>query len=129
MKNVRDILRSKQAHFYRVLPDMSVEEARQRMNCQHTDYLIVMNEEGQFLGLLTEHDIAFRAILQDQFLGLKAVRDIMNSSLPAVDTSHSPEDCIRIMRSFGVRHLPVFSDHDFAGVLTADDILQEMVCF
>ena len=128
MKNVKDILARKQFHFHKVLPGISVEEARQRMYCQHMDYLIVMDEDDRFVGLLTEHDIAVRAILQDQFLGLMQVREIMNTQLPAVDIAHKAEDCIRIMRRFDVRHLPVFDEHNFVGVLSADDILEEMVC-
>ena len=32
------------------------------MNCEETDNLVVIDEEGKFLGVVTEHDIASKAL-------------------------------------------------------------------
>lgn len=127
MENVTVLLAKKQSHFNKISPNSTISDALCRMSCQNTDYLIVMDEDERFLGLLTEHDIATKAIFNNRSITLTKVNQMMNTRLPAADSDDSVEDCMRLMRRFNVRYVPVFKNLNFLGVVSSDDILQEAV--
>jgi signal-transduction protein with cAMP-binding, CBS, and nucleotidyltransferase domain len=127
MENVTVLLAKKQSHFNKISPNSTISDAICRMTCQNTDYLIVMDEDERFLGLLTEHDIATKAIFSNRSITLTKVNQMMNTRLPAADSDDTVEDCMRLMRRFNVRYVPVFKNLNFLGVVSSDDIIQEAV--
>jgi signal-transduction protein with cAMP-binding, CBS, and nucleotidyltransferase domain len=127
MENVTVLLAKKQSHFNKISPNSTISDAICRMTCQNTDYLIVMDEDERFQGLLTEHDIATKAIFSNRSITLTKVNQMMNTRLPAADSDDTVEDCMRLMRRFNVRYVPVFKNLNFLGVVSSDDIIQEAV--
>lgn len=127
MEKVTFILSRKERHFHTVKPSCSVSDAIAQMNCENVDYLVVMDDNNHYIGLLSEHDVASRFNSLPASPGNTPVRELMNSRLPVATTDDTVETCMRLMRQFQVRHLPVFEDLSFMGVVTADDILDEAV--
>lgn len=127
MENITTILARKQTHFNKISPNSLLRDALGRMSNHHTDHLIVTDEEDNFLGLLTEHEIVSRTFLNNPLSELTAVSEIMNTRLPVADASDTIEDCMRLMKRFNVRYLPVFEDLHFLGIISTDDILYEAV--
>jgi len=127
MKRIITILAAKQTHFYKISPESTIKDALVRMSSHHTDHLIVTNEEDHFIGLLTEHEIVNRSFASDPLTELTKVGDVMNTSLPVADITDTFEDCMRLMKQFGVRYLPVFDGMDFLGVVSSDDLLHQAV--
>jgi len=127
MENITTILAKKQAHFNKISPNSSVSDALCRMSCQHTDYLIVIDDEENFLGLLTEHDIATKTIFNNQSITSTRVKTVMNRNWPVADAGQSVEYCMKLMRRFNVRYVPVFDNLNFVGVVSSEDIIQEAV--
>lgn len=127
MENITVILEQKQPHFNRISPQSTVSDALCRMACQQADYLIVMDEDDQFLGLITDHDIATKTIFHNKAIHTTAVREIMNTHLPIAETEQTVDECMQLMKRYHVRYLPVFQEHNFAGIISAQDILEEAV--
>ena len=67
MEKVTIILNRKESHFNYISPACSLDEALCRMNCEGTDHLVVIDEDGRFNGVITEHDIASKAVLEKTF--------------------------------------------------------------
>ncbi len=126
MEKVTTVLARKRPYFNTVSSDVTISDALHRMSCENTDCLIVM-EEGSFLGVLTEHDIASKAMFTGRPLNKTAVKEMMNTRLPVATSDDSLERCMKLMRQFNVRYLPVFENFDFCGIVSSDDILQEAV--
>jgi signal-transduction protein with cAMP-binding, CBS, and nucleotidyltransferase domain len=126
MEKVTEILSRKQPHFKHISPACSVDDALCRMSCQNTDYLIVMDEDNNFLGLITEHDIARRKIFEKEPSSKSEVRDMMNTNFPLADASDTLEQCLTVMKRFHTRYLPVFNELSFMDVISSDDILEEV---
>ena len=126
MEKVMNILSRKQPYFNTVSPSSSIGDALSRMSCENTDYLIVMENE-QFLGVLTEHDITSKVMFNSRPFNQTSVKETMNTRLPVANSDATLEGCIRLMRQFNVRYVPVFENYHFCGVLSSDDILQEAV--
>lgn len=127
MEKVTEILSRKQHHFHKVSPGCSVSEALCRMSSQNTDYLIVLDDNENFLGLLTEHDIARRTIFGNKSFTTMEVSEIMNTRFPVADADDTVEQCMRAMKRYNVRYLPVFDNHSFLGIISTDDIVREAV--
>ena len=127
MEKVTEILARKQTHFKKISPTCSISDALCRMSSQDTDYLIVMDDNENFLGLLTEHDVATKTIFANRPLAKTGVNEMMNTRLPIADADDSVEHCMKVMRRYHVRYLPVFNHLIFLGIISSDDILEEAV--
>jgi len=95
------------------------------MNSQHTEYLIVMDDDKNYLGLLTEHDVANKIIFPNKPLVKTKVLEVMNNRLPFVSLDDTVEVCLKTMLRYNIRHLPVFHNLSFCGVISTEDILEE----
>lgn len=127
MEKVTEILARKQPHFKKISPTCSISDALGRMSSQNTDYLIVMDDNENFLGLLTEHDVASKTMFAPQPLAKTRVDEMMNTRLPVANADDTVEQCMKVMRRYNVRYLPVFNSLHFLGIVSSDDILQEAV--
>jgi len=110
-----------------VAPESSVTDALQQMSCENVDYLVVINDDERFLGILSDHDITTKVIFGRKPLNKTSVREIMNTRLPVATTEDTVEKCMRTMRQHNVRFLPVFEGFNFRGVVSSDDIIHEVV--
>lgn len=128
MEKVTTILDKKQTHFNKISPECSISEALYRMSSQkNMEYLIVVNDDEKFLGLLTEHDITRKTLLTRLPVEITTVQEIMNTRLPFADVEDTVEHCMRLMKQYNTRYLPVFDGFRFHGIISGDDILEEAV--
>jgi CBS domain-containing protein len=128
MEKVTAILDKKQTHFNKISPDCSISEALYRMSGQkNMEYLIVVDDDEKFLGLLTEHDVARKTLLSRLPIENTSVQSIMNTRLPFADVEDTVEHCMRLMKRYNTRYLPVFDGFRFRGIISGDDILEEAV--
>lgn len=127
MERITSILDTKQMHLHTVSPDSFVTNALQQMRSENVDYLVVINDDERFMGLLTDHDVATKIIFGKKSLNKALVREIMNTRLPVATTEDTVEKCMRVMRQHNVRFLPVFDGFDFKGIVSSDDIIYEVV--
>ena len=128
MEKVTNILSRKHPNFNTILPDCCIDDALHQMHCENVDHLVVLDGNA-FLGILSEHDITSKGIFSNKPLSLVYVKDIMNTALPLATIDDSIERCMRLMRQFNVRYMPVFEDRTFKGVISVDDILQEAISY
>jgi predicted transcriptional regulator len=127
MEKITNILSKKQPHFHTVSPESSTSNALSQMCCENVDYLVVIDDDELYLGLITEHDIASGVIAINKQLGKIKVRDIMNKRLPVATTEDTVEKCMQLMRQHHIRYLPVFENFLFRGIVSSEDILDEAV--
>ncbi|MFZ1312681.1 MAG: CBS domain-containing protein [Chitinophagaceae bacterium] len=127
MEKVTSILERKQFHFKKISPSCSISDALCRMSSHNTDYLIVMDDNDNFLGLLTEHDVASKTIFLKQPLAKASVNEMMNTRLPFADVDDTVEECMKAMKRYHVKYLPVFKNLVLMGIVSTDDILDEAV--
>ena len=51
----------------------------------------------------------------------------MNTRIPFADVNNTVEHCMRLMKQYNTRYLPVFEGFNFRGIISSDDILEEAV--
>ncbi len=125
MEKITVILNRKESHFANISALCSIDEALCRMSSEGVDHLAVMDEEGRFMGVITEHDIASKAVMEKMSLVKTNVKRLVNSHLPIASTEDTVEQCLHRMQQHHVKLLPVFEGFLFRGIISSDDILSE----
>ncbi len=105
----------------------SVRTAAQRMGTRNVGTLVVLNELGRPVGILTDRDVAVRVVGQGRDPYATTVGSVMTEDLETVHDGTSIEDALRRMRSRGVRRLPVTNGAgECLGMVSLDDILAHL---
>ena len=127
MTTVRKLLDDKSHQsLVTIAPDRSTYEALQIMAEKDIGAVIVM-ENGQYLGLLTEREYARRIVLHGKTSRHTPVGETMNRSLPSVSADTTLDDCMALMTEQRVRYLPVFENNELIGVVSIGDVVKNVI--
>lgn len=124
MYSTKQLLNEKGRDIYRVKPDAQVLEAIEIMAAHNVGALVVMDDDDQLVGLVSERDYARKVILKGKASRTTPVNEIMSSRVVTVTESHSLDDCLSIMTKHSIRHLPVVEDGAVVGVLAIGDLVR-----
>lgn len=107
--------------------EMSIPEAAQLMRRHHVGDLVVVNEvDGKRVpvGIVTDRDIVIEIIARSLDLDDFSVGDIMSPQLVSVQEKEGIFETIRLMRTKGIRRIPVVNQEGgLEGIVSVDDIL------
>lgn len=104
----------------------SVLAAGERMWSSAVGSLVVVDEDGAPVGIVTDRDIALRVVAADRDPAATVVAEICSSPLVSVDDDTRVDEAIRTMRGNGLRRLPVTRDGRPIGMLAYDDVLRSL---
>jgi signal-transduction protein with cAMP-binding, CBS, and nucleotidyltransferase domain len=123
---VRNLLRQKALSLWSVSPDATVYEAIQQMSEKHVGALVVLSG-GHLAGIITERDYARKVILMGRHSADTQVRDIMTTPVLYVTPEQSVSECMRLMSSRRVRHLPVMEGDKVTAMLSIGDLVNWII--
>ena len=104
--------------------DATARVAAQRMASRNVGSLLVVDDRRRVLGVVTDRDLALRVVAQGRDPHLTPVAEVMTPHPDTVSEQTSVEDALAVMRSRGVRRLPVVGPGGaLAGVVSVDDVL------
>src|ERR1700733_8924765 len=126
MKKVSDILSRKGADVIAIDGGTTVLEALKLMSDKNIGS-VVITENGEYAGLLTERDYARKVILQGKSSFETPVREIMSTGLPRILPDNSVETCMHIMSESNIRSLPVFKADHLCGIISISDVVTETI--
>ncbi|NBX92960.1 MAG: CBS domain-containing protein [Proteobacteria bacterium] len=95
-----------------------------RLMSKHNVGSVVILENGYPIGIVTDRDVAVRALAKEPAVSLAdPVRVIMSSPVKTVRSHQGIQDAIKIMKQSKVRRLPVINDAGSAvGIITFADL-------
>ncbi len=126
MEKVSDALSRRYPQFNTISQFAWVSDALYKMSCENVEFLIAM-EDDRFQGVITEHDIAAKVLFDDRPLNKIRVKEFMTRTLPVATSDNSLEYCLELMEKYGAKHIVIFDDFDFKGVISAHDLAQRML--
>lgn len=126
MRKVSDILRRKGNWVTTVTPNTTVIEALQIM-ASHNIGSVVVEENEEFLGIMTERDYSRKVILKGRHSSNTPVGEIMTTDFPPVQLTDSIESCMQLMSDNHIRYLPVIENHKLAGIISINDLVTETI--
>ncbi len=103
--------------------DATVLEAAKLMQSNHIGCLVVI-DDSRPTGILTDRDIVLKLVVREHKPAETAVKEIMTTNPTMVNVNYDLLDAVRLMRSRGVRRLPIVDEHrHLLGIVTMDDVL------
>ena len=103
----------------------SVVDAARVMRDEHVGAAIVL-EEGQVAGILTDRDIAVRAVAEGRDPEKTTVGEICSRDIVALAPDQTVEEAIEVVRDRDVRRVPVVDeDGQQVGIVSLGDLAIE----
>jgi CBS domain-containing protein len=101
------------------------------MREHHVGCVVVTEETAKGrspVGMLTDRDLVVGLVAVDvSYLERAVVRDLMQRRVISVDVNDSLYQVVRVMRSYGVRRVPVVNgDGVLQGIIALDDLIDHM---
>src|ERR1700729_3640203 len=126
MKKVSNILSRKGGNVVAIDGSTTVLDALKLMSDKNIGS-VVITENGEYAGLLTERDYARKVILQGKSSLETQVRDIMSTNFPHMIPGNSVETCMHVMSENNIRYLPVFRNDQLCGIISINDLVTETI--
>ena len=123
---VASILRYKGDDVWSVSPEDSVFQAIRLMADKGVGALVVIADDS-LVGIISERDYARKVILQGRSSKEAKVRDIMTSPVFSVGPDYTVDDCMRIVTTKRIRHLPVVQGEKLIGVVSIGDLVRRVI--
>ena len=88
--------------------------------------LVVMNASG-IAGLFTERDLMMDVVGKRKDPEQVKIRDVMLHTPPKVSPKDTTSDCLDLMKNQRCRHLLVFAEKEFVGIVSLRDLVALML--
>jgi CBS domain-containing protein len=123
---VNQILNAKGKNVYSVLSTTTVYEALKVMGEKNIGAILVI-DGSDLKGILSERDYARKIVLKDKSSKETFVHEIMESNVFSVTLSNNIEDCMELMSTKRIRHLPVLEDEIVVGIISISDVVKAII--
>ena len=128
MTSVAKILQSKpDTTVHTIAPTALVFDALKLMADKGIGALLVTEGEA-IAGIFTERDYARKIALVGRTSSVTQVRDVMTSAVRFVRPDQTSEQCMQIMSTGRMRHLPVVDANDkLVGMISIGDLVKDII--
>jgi CBS domain-containing protein len=126
MTTVRQLLDNKGADVVSVTPESNVLDALKLMAQREIGAVLVL-DGSRLIGIMSERDYARKVILKGKSSQDTRVREIMTERVVYARPEQTVPECMALMTSKRVRHLPVLEGERLVGVLSIGDLVKETI--
>ena len=127
MRKVGEVLSRKGGAAISVLPSVAVIDALKLMAEKNIGSVLVTDENGKFLGIVSERDYSRKVALHGRSSTDTKVKEIMSIEQPRVSPHDTIEHCMELMTDKNLRYLPVFSGEELKGIISMSDVVKETI--
>ena len=126
MKTVQQLLMEQPLALWTISPDATVFDALKLLAEAKIGALLVM-EKGKLVGIVGERDYARKVALEGKSSKGTKVREIMTPNVLCVRPESTNEECLVLMSSRNIRHLPVINGSEVIGMLSMRDLVNDII--
>ncbi|MCK9226563.1 MAG: CBS domain-containing protein [Syntrophorhabdaceae bacterium] len=129
MSTAQELLKNKSKDIWSVTPDNTVFDALALMGEKEIGALMVMDESKKVYGIISERDYARKVILKGKSSRDTKVAEIMTplDKMFTVRPDTTVEDCMVLITAKRIRHVPVFDDDQFVGLISIGDVVKSII--
>ena len=122
---INEILAHKHSELWSISPDATVFEAIQMMADRNIGALPVI-AAGKLLGVVSERDYTRKVALKGKSSKETRVREIL--AVPVIASpSDTVEECMKLMTTHRVRHLPILQGDQIIGLVSIGDLVNWII--
>jgi len=118
---IKDVMRTP---VYTIEEDEHIDRAAKIMCDQEIGSIVVVDEDKNPVGIITERDIVRRVVVHNTVPSLVKAKDIMSSPLATVPPEYSLDEAAKIMNKLNVRRLLVMDKGKMVGIVSSKEIIQ-----
>ena len=126
MTTVRHILEDKGRQVWSVRPGDKVYDAIKMMADKDVGSLVVL-DGSKIVGIVTERHYARNVFLKGRASPRTRVDDIMERNVVCAGPDQSIEECMAIMTTKRLRHLPVIEHGELLGIVSIGDLVKSII--
>ncbi len=123
---VKDILKKKGQGFWAVAPEATAYDALGMMAEKDIGALLVM-EGRRLVGIFSERDYARKVILKGKSSKTTTVAELMTSPVITAGPDLNLQECMILMASNHIRHLPVTEGGQVVGMLSTRNVVDAVI--
>jgi len=101
----------------------SVSDAARMMRDHQVGSLVVVNEKGEVLGILTERDVINLVVASSRNPAGTPVQEVMTREVISCLPETTVTKAQRIMAQYGIRHLPIIEEGVAVGMISTRDVM------
>lgn len=109
-----------------VTADTTISDAAKLMRDKRIAALVVNDEGGKLIGIVTERDVVFRAVAGELNPMESTISDIMTANPDVLSPSDSASDALELMQTRKYRHLPVVDGETCIAVVSIRDLFSSV---
>lgn len=110
-----------------ITPEKNIRESARQMRVEHVGSLVVVDQDGKPIGMLTDRDITIEGVARGVDVDQTTVRDLMTAPVVTATESEGMVTALARMREFGIRRLPIIdSEGKLVGVVTNSNLIKEL---
>ncbi len=126
MLTIKDVLQSKSSAIWSIGPKDTALKAMEIMTERNIGALLVIDEE-HVAGIFSERDFARNIISKEISAKEVLVEELMTKEIYCITPDKSVAECMGVMISAHIRHMPVFENKKLLGVITFADISKALL--
>ena len=102
----------------------TAQTAAKKMKGNNISSLIVVDRNGQAVGIVTERDLVRQVCCRDASSKVYIIQHIMSSPIATIDPNSSVESAASLMLQNKVKHLVVVDEKKTAGIITSSNFIK-----
>jgi CBS domain-containing protein len=123
---LESVLAAKGQMVFTVTPDDSIAEAVRRLAQHNIGALVVVNQDGAPVGMLSERDVIRYLAVGSDVLS-KTAGDLMSTSITTGTLGDDVDAVFHTMTHRRFRHLPVLDDGRLVGLVSLGDLVKAVL--
>jgi CBS domain-containing protein len=126
MKSVGELLKKHDGTLWHVRPEQTVYAAVETLARLGAGALLVMDGD-RLVGVFSERDYTRKITLQGRNSKETLVSDIMTSDVIKVSAATRTRECMSLMSTRKIRHLPVLDGQKVLGMISIRDLMDDII--
>ena len=118
------LVQGREGEIYKIRADASIAEASVALTEHRIGALLVEDENGEIVGILSERDIVRGMAPHGADLQNVAVSELMTRNIIQCSADDTVNEAMAMMTDRRIRHLPVFDGTELIGFISIGDLVK-----
>ncbi len=123
---VLQILSKKGSEVVSIPSSITVFEAIKLMSEKNIGAVLIIENE-ELLGIFSERDYARKIILKNKASKETLISEIMSRDVITINPLETIDDCMELMSSKRIRHIPVLENDKVIGIISIGDVVKAII--